>query len=87
VGSSGVLDAVVKRKIPSFRRESNSRTPIVQPDFKNITGIIIVGLPVKFSPSTMLTKLLRSCCHLYEDLCRISKSRNLESQGLCVNET
>jgi hypothetical protein len=25
------MDAVVKRKIPSPRRESNSRTPIVQP--------------------------------------------------------
>jgi hypothetical protein len=26
-----VLDAVVKRKIPSSRRESNPRTPTVQP--------------------------------------------------------
>jgi hypothetical protein len=26
-----VLDAVVKRKIPSHRWESNPRTPIVQP--------------------------------------------------------
>jgi hypothetical protein len=26
-----ILDAVVKRKIPSLRRESNPRTPIVQP--------------------------------------------------------
>jgi hypothetical protein len=31
VGPRAVLDAVVKRKIPSPRRESNSRTPIVQP--------------------------------------------------------
>jgi hypothetical protein len=31
VGPRAVLDAVVKRKIPSFRRESNPRTPIVQP--------------------------------------------------------
>jgi hypothetical protein len=31
VGSSAVLDAVVKRKIPSLRWESNPRTPIVQP--------------------------------------------------------
>jgi hypothetical protein len=30
VGPRAVLDAVV-RKIPSFRRESNHRTPIVQP--------------------------------------------------------
>jgi hypothetical protein len=31
VGPIAVLDAVVKRKIPSRRRESNPRTPIVQP--------------------------------------------------------
>jgi hypothetical protein len=30
-GPRAVLDAVVKRKIPSPRRESNPRTPIVQP--------------------------------------------------------
>jgi hypothetical protein len=31
VGSRAVLDAVVKRKIPSPRLESNLRTPIVKP--------------------------------------------------------
>jgi hypothetical protein len=31
VGPRVVLDAVVKRKILSLRRESNPRTPIVQP--------------------------------------------------------
>jgi hypothetical protein len=31
VGSRTVLEAVVKRKIPSLLRESNPRTPIVQP--------------------------------------------------------
>jgi hypothetical protein len=31
VGPRAVLDAVVKRKIPSLCRESNLRTPIVQP--------------------------------------------------------
>jgi hypothetical protein len=31
VGLRVVLDAVVKRKIPSLRRESNSIIPIVQP--------------------------------------------------------
>jgi hypothetical protein len=31
VGPRAVLDAVVKRKIPNPRRESNPRTPIVQP--------------------------------------------------------
>jgi hypothetical protein len=33
VSPRAVLDAVVKRKIPSPRRELNSRTPIVQPVF------------------------------------------------------
>jgi hypothetical protein len=31
VGLRAVLDAVVKRKIPSKHRESNPRTPVVQP--------------------------------------------------------
>jgi hypothetical protein len=31
VGPRAVLDVVVKRKIPSLRRESNPRTPIIQP--------------------------------------------------------
>jgi hypothetical protein len=31
VGPRAVLDAVVKRKIPSPHRESNPRTPVVQP--------------------------------------------------------
>jgi len=32
VGPIAVLDAVVKRKIPSLHRESNPRNPIVQPE-------------------------------------------------------
>jgi hypothetical protein len=31
MGPRAVLDAVVKSRIPSSRRESNPRTPIVQP--------------------------------------------------------
>jgi hypothetical protein len=31
VGPRAVLDAVVKRNIPNLGRESNPRTPIVQP--------------------------------------------------------
>jgi hypothetical protein len=37
VGPIAVLDVVVKRKIPSFRRESNLRTPIVQPIAQHYT--------------------------------------------------
>jgi hypothetical protein len=32
-----VLDAMVKRKIPSLRRESNRRTPIMQPVYQRGT--------------------------------------------------
>jgi hypothetical protein len=31
MGPRDILDAVVKRKIPSPSRESNPRTPIIQP--------------------------------------------------------
>jgi hypothetical protein len=37
VGPRAVLDAVVKRKIPRPRRESNPRTPIVQPVAQHYT--------------------------------------------------
>jgi hypothetical protein len=37
VGLRAVLDAVVKRKIPSLSRKSNLRTPIVQPLAKRYT--------------------------------------------------
>jgi hypothetical protein len=41
VGPRAVLDAVAKRKIPSSRRESNPRTPIVQPVTQHYTLILI----------------------------------------------
>jgi len=34
VGPRAFLDAVVERKIPSLRRESNPRTPIIHPSFR-----------------------------------------------------
>jgi hypothetical protein len=37
VGARTVLDAVVKRKIPSPRRESNSKIPIVEPEAQRYT--------------------------------------------------
>jgi hypothetical protein len=37
MGPRAVLDVVVKRKIPSPRRKSNSRTPIVQTIAKSYT--------------------------------------------------
>jgi hypothetical protein len=47
VGSRAVLDAVVKRKIPSPRRESNSRTPIIQPVAQRYTDTVIFIKKIK----------------------------------------
>jgi hypothetical protein len=47
VGPKAVLDAAVKRKIPSLRRESNPRTPIVQVEVKNAwsyTSTVLIRL-------------------------------------------
>jgi hypothetical protein len=44
VGSRAVLDAVVKRKIPSSRREWNLRTPIVQSVAQRYTNRAITAL-------------------------------------------
>jgi hypothetical protein len=44
VGPRAVLDAVVKRKIPSPLRESNPRTPIVQLVAQCCTGIFIISI-------------------------------------------
>jgi hypothetical protein len=44
VGPRAVLDAVVKRKSPSPSRESNTRTPIVQPEAQRYTDWAIKAL-------------------------------------------
>jgi hypothetical protein len=44
VGHRAGLDTVVKRKFPSPRRESNPRTPIVQPVAQRFTGWAITVL-------------------------------------------
>jgi hypothetical protein len=46
VGPRAVLDAVVKRKIPIPRRESNPRTPLVQPVAQRYTDWVITALKV-----------------------------------------
>jgi hypothetical protein len=48
VGPRTVLDAVVKRKIPSSRRETNPRTPTVQPVAQNYTDCRLIIFPQKF---------------------------------------
>jgi hypothetical protein len=44
VGPKAVLDAVIKRKIPSPRRESNPKTPTVQPVVSRYTDWAITTL-------------------------------------------
>jgi len=44
VGPRAVLDAVVKRKIPSLRGKSDPRSPIVQPVAKRYTEWAITDL-------------------------------------------
>jgi hypothetical protein len=44
VGPRAVLDAVVKRKIPSPHRKSNPRTPIVQPVAQRYSDWAITAL-------------------------------------------
>jgi hypothetical protein len=46
VGPRAVLDAAVKRKIPSPLRESNPRTPVVQPVAQCYTDWTITALAV-----------------------------------------
>jgi hypothetical protein len=47
VGPRGVLNAVVKRKIPSPRQESDARTPIFQPVAQRHTDWAITALVCK----------------------------------------
>jgi hypothetical protein len=48
VGTRAVLDALVKRKIPSPHPESNPRTPIVQPVAQRYTDWAITALFVRY---------------------------------------
>jgi hypothetical protein len=52
VAPEAVLNAVVKRKIPSLRRESNPRTPIIQP----VATVKVVKKKAKVKLSLFLTK-------------------------------
>jgi hypothetical protein len=56
VGPRAVLDAVVKRKITSPRRESNPRTPIVQPIAQRYTDWAITA---QIQSSIVLIVLLK----------------------------
>jgi hypothetical protein len=56
VGPRAVLDAVVKRKIPSPHRESNTRTQIVQPVAQRYTDWAITALGDMYSGGIKMNK-------------------------------
>jgi hypothetical protein len=49
VGPRAVLDVVVKRKILSPLRESNPKTPIVQPVSQRYTDWVIIAILVFYA--------------------------------------
>jgi hypothetical protein len=55
VSPRDVLDAVVNRKMPSSRRESNPRTPIVQPEAQRYTDWAITVLNRTFWPCKLIS--------------------------------
>jgi hypothetical protein len=55
VGPRAIVDAVVKRKIPSPRRESNPRTPIVQPVAQRYTDWAVTALLLRSVANTELS--------------------------------
>jgi hypothetical protein len=57
MGPRAVLEALVKRKIPSPRRESNPRTPIVQPVAQRYTDRAIKALNFKVTFQRGLLKI------------------------------
>jgi hypothetical protein len=70
VGPRAVLDPVVKRKIPSLCRESNTRTPIVQPVAQRVVVvvviiIIIIIIIIVFSKTFSSIQIMYSTYHVY----------------------
>jgi hypothetical protein len=62
-GPRAILDAVVKKKIPSSCRETNPRTPIVQPVAQRYTDWAITALEVVFTVS-IFSRYLLVCWYL-----------------------
>jgi hypothetical protein len=67
VGSRAVLDAVVKRKIPSSRRESKPITPIVQPVAERYTDWAITALRLIYINIFLISmKFSNDCCFVLQ---------------------
>jgi hypothetical protein len=62
MGPRAVLDAVMKRKITSPRRESNLRTPIVQPVYPKVSGLAAWSENCKWYSSLLLGAVLSLFC-------------------------
>jgi hypothetical protein len=71
VGPKAVLDAVVKKKIPSPRRESNPTIPIVRPVAQRYTDWAIMALTVRYAHNFFLQihflalSNITTCWHLF----------------------
>jgi hypothetical protein len=73
VGPRAILDAVVKRKIPSPHQELNPRTPIVQPVAQHYTNWPVMALhDLNITPNVKKGQLLCSTTFY-----RISENVNL----------
>jgi hypothetical protein len=90
VGPRAVLDAVVKRRIPSPRRESNPRTPIRNTGREFDAGVLWSGVPIRLEIviDKVIIEQVWSCKYLYYhtstiDDIEISKVRLKLS--LCLN--
>jgi hypothetical protein len=72
MGPRAVLDAVVKRKIPSPRRESNPRTPIIQPVAQRYTDWAIAALVTYYFCNVCFNSILPSNSHWASQVPRLS---------------
>jgi hypothetical protein len=76
VSPRAVLDAV-KRKIPSLRRESKLRTPIVHPVAQRYTDWVVTAL------TDVLVGSNNFCCHKRKDFTKFSDALTTHTQ-LCA---
>jgi hypothetical protein len=89
VGPRAVLDAVVKRKIPSSLRELNLRTPIVQPVAQHYTDWAITALNREYNYLKTKTAYERKCtnqrrANLYIFMLKSEHNRRRKCQVLTV---
>jgi hypothetical protein len=94
VGPRAVLGTVVKRNIPSPRRESKPRTPIVQPVAQRytdwaITALIRQSATTKYNDTFILTPLVWVCvcvraCVVTNLTCHINISSLLNLKQIII---